>query len=186
MTLKQIFPLENISCVHLHDILKRLLAKVCFNASFMCLSRFVAFCVTFNDSCCWTQRCVLLFRIRLKIMDQIWQTSPNEPVLHYEVVLVVCWHQIGKLVQVVYIIISILLSNYTNFPHQFVNWWYWNKSSNWKNLFYVYLHDELKRLLAKVCFDASFMCLSRFVAFRITFNDLCCWTQRCDLLSCIQ
>ena len=47
MTLKQIFQLENIPCVYLHDLLKRLLAKVCFNASFMCLSRFVAIRVTF-------------------------------------------------------------------------------------------------------------------------------------------
>ena len=52
MTLKQIFPLENIPCVHLYDISKRLLGKVCFDASFMCLSRFVAFRVTFNDLCC--------------------------------------------------------------------------------------------------------------------------------------
>ena len=174
MTLKQIFPLENIPCVHLHDILKRLLAKVCFDASFMCLFRFVAFCVIFNDLCCWTQRCVLLLYIRLKITDQNWKTSPNESVLHYKSVFVVCWHQIGKLVQVVYIIVSILSPKYTNFRHQFVNWWYWNKSSNWKNLLCMYLHDDLKRLFAKVFFNASFMSLSRFVAFRVTFNDLCC------------
>ena len=49
MTLKQIFQLESIPCVYLHDILKRLLPKVCFDSSFMCLSRFVAFRVTFND-----------------------------------------------------------------------------------------------------------------------------------------
>ena len=48
MTLKQIFQLESIPCVYLHDMLKRLLAKVCFDASFMCLSRFVAFHVTFT------------------------------------------------------------------------------------------------------------------------------------------
>ena len=38
----------------------------------------------------------------------------------------------------------------------------------------MYLHDNLKRLLAKSCFDVSFMCLSRFVAFRVIFSDLCC------------
>ena len=43
MTLKQIFQLESIPCVCLHDILKRLLVKVCFDASFMYLSRFAAF-----------------------------------------------------------------------------------------------------------------------------------------------
>ena len=52
MTLKQTFQIENIPCVYLHDILKRLLATACFDASFMCLFRFVAFRVTLNDSCC--------------------------------------------------------------------------------------------------------------------------------------
>ena len=38
------------------------------------------------------------------------------------------------------------------------------------------LYDILKRLLSKICFHASFMCLSRFVAFRVFFNDtgICC------------
>ena len=49
MTLKQIFQLESILCMYLHEILKRLLAKVCFDASFMCLSRFVASHITFNE-----------------------------------------------------------------------------------------------------------------------------------------
>ena len=48
MTLEQIFQLESISCVYLHDILKRLFAKVCFESSFMCLSRFDAFSVIFT------------------------------------------------------------------------------------------------------------------------------------------
>ena len=52
MILKQNFHLERILCVYLHDILKRLLAKACFDASFMCLFGFVAFCVTLNDLCC--------------------------------------------------------------------------------------------------------------------------------------
>ena len=34
--LKQIFGLESIPCVYLGDIWNRLLAKVCFDASFMC------------------------------------------------------------------------------------------------------------------------------------------------------
>ena len=45
-TLKQILQLESIPWVFLHDILMRLVAKLCLNASFMCLFRFVAFCVT--------------------------------------------------------------------------------------------------------------------------------------------
>ena len=52
MTLKQIFHLENIPWVYLHDILKKLLGKDCFDASFMCVSRFVALCGTSNDLCC--------------------------------------------------------------------------------------------------------------------------------------
>ena len=52
MTLNQIFQTENIPSAYLHGILKKLLARVCFDASFMCLFRFVAFRVTFNDLCC--------------------------------------------------------------------------------------------------------------------------------------
>ena len=52
MTLKQIFRLERIPCVYLHDFLKKLLAKAGFDASFKCLFRFVAFRVTLNDLCC--------------------------------------------------------------------------------------------------------------------------------------
>ena len=48
MTLKQIFQLESIPCVRFLGILRRLLEKVCLVASFMCLSRFVAFRVTFT------------------------------------------------------------------------------------------------------------------------------------------
>ena len=51
MTLQQIFQFENIPCVYLHDILKRMVAKLCFDASFMCLFGFAAFRVTFNDLC---------------------------------------------------------------------------------------------------------------------------------------
>ena len=109
MTLKQILKLENIPWMYLHDILKRLLAKVCFDASFMCLSRFVEFRVAFNDLSCWTQRCGLLSLIQLRLTNSSWQTGPNESLLHFEVVFVVCWHQIGKLIQVVYITVSLIL-----------------------------------------------------------------------------
>ena len=49
--LKQIFQLESNLCVVFHDISKRLFARVSFDASFMCFSRFVAFRGTFNDLC---------------------------------------------------------------------------------------------------------------------------------------
>ena len=52
MTLKQIYELKTVPCAHLHDILKRLLAKVCFDVSLMCLSRIVAFRAFLNDLCC--------------------------------------------------------------------------------------------------------------------------------------
>ena len=38
----------------------------------------------------------------------------------------------------------------------------------------MYIHDYLKRLLAKQCLDVSFICLFRFVALRVTLNHLCC------------
>ena len=81
---------------------EEIVGKCFFDASFMCLSRFVAFRFTFNDLCCWTQRCCLLSRIHLRVTKQSWQTSPNEAAVHFKVVFVVCWHPIGKLVQVVY------------------------------------------------------------------------------------
>ena len=37
--------------------------------------------------------------------------------------------------------------------------------------------------MSKNFFHASFMCLPRFVAICATFNDLCCRTKRCGLLS---
>ena len=73
MTLKQIFQLESIPCVYLDDTLKRLLAKICFDALFMCLSRLVAICVTFNDLCCSKQRSGLLSHIHLRVTHRSWQ-----------------------------------------------------------------------------------------------------------------
>ena len=106
MTLKQIFKLENIPFVYLHDILKRLLGKIFFDASFMCLSRLVAIDVTSNNLGSWTSHCGLLSRKHLRLTDQNWQTGPNELVLHFKVGFVVCWHQSRKFVPVVYITLS--------------------------------------------------------------------------------
>ena len=36
-----------------------------------------------------------------KRKEPSWQTGPNESALHFKVVFLVCWHQIGRLVQVV-------------------------------------------------------------------------------------
>ena len=80
--------MENIPCVYLHDILKSLFTKVCFDASFMCLSRFVAFRVTFDSLCCLTRRCGLLPRSHFRVMDRSFQTGIKELVLHLEVVFV--------------------------------------------------------------------------------------------------
>ena len=32
----------------------------------------------------------------------------------------------------------------------------------------------LQQIVGKVCLDALFICLSSFVAFRVTFDGLCC------------
>ena len=61
----------------------------------MCLGRFVAFRVTL------TTYAVAYYHARLEITDQSWQTGPNESVLRFEVVLVVCYNQIWKLVKIV-------------------------------------------------------------------------------------
>ena len=116
--------------MHLHDILKRLLAKVCFNLSFMCFSQFVGFRLTFNELCCWTQLCVLLSRICLRVTNRSWQTGPNESVLHFRVVFVTCWNQNAKLVQVVYFTNSLNFVNFHQSSHKIVYWLNWNNSSD--------------------------------------------------------
>ena len=75
--MKKIFQLESIPCVCLHDFLMRLLAKVCFDASFTCLFRFLALPGTFREL-----HCDLLSCIHLWLTDQSWHTHPNESVLH--------------------------------------------------------------------------------------------------------
>ena len=183
MTTKKIFQLKSISRVLLHNILKRLLEKVCYNASLMCLFRFVAFCGTFNDQCCWTQRCGLLSRIKLRETDQRLQTRPNESRLHVEVVFVVCWHQIWKLVQVVYITVSVILLIYTKNRHNTVYWWHSNKCSNWKTylacIYMIFWRDCWQRFASMF---HLYVCLDLF-AFHVTSNTLCCWTSPCGLLS---
>ena len=156
---------------------------MCFHALFMCFSWFVAIPVPFNDLCCWTQCCGSLSRTQLRLMDQSWQTSPNESVLHFEIVFVVCWHQIEKLAQVVYITFLFVLLKLQNFIVLSSNMDDIETNlANAKHTFHVFIW-HFKEIVGKVCFDPSFMCLFRFVAFRIAFNNLCCWMQRCGLLS---
>ena len=160
----------------LHDILKRLLAK-------MCNSWFAAIPVFIKDLCGWMQRCASLSCMQLRLTDDSWQTSPNESVLHFEIVVVGCWHQTEKLVQVVYITFSLFLLKLINFIviSSYIDDIETNLA-NGKHTFSVFIW-HLKEIVGKVCFDASFMCLFRFIAFRIAFNDLCCWTSHCGLLS---
>ena len=73
---------------------ERLLAKNCWDVSFLCLSRFAAFCDIFEEFWCGLLSCMHLW-----VTDQSWRTGPNESALHFEVVFVVCWHQIRKLVR---------------------------------------------------------------------------------------
>ena len=84
-TLKQILQLKSIPCMYLHNILKRLLTKICFEASFGRLSRFLAFRETFRIYCYG-----LLSRIHLREMNYSWQSGPSESALHFEVVFVEC------------------------------------------------------------------------------------------------
>ena len=130
--LKQIFLLKSLLCVCLNDNLNRLLAKVCLDASFVCFFLFVAFHVTFNNVCGWTQRCGLRLRIHLRVTDQSWQAGPNESVLHFEVVFVVSWHEIGKLVKLIVWTVSLLWLKIKKYYHNFVYSKHWNKSSDWK------------------------------------------------------
>ena len=75
----------------------------------MCLFTFVAFRVTFDGLCCWMQLCGLLSLLPLKVASQSWHTGPNETVLHFQVVFVISWHQIGELVLVIFWTFSLIL-----------------------------------------------------------------------------
>ena len=56
---------------------------------------FVSICsIFYNFNELW---CGLLSCMHLWVTDQSWRTGPNESALHFEVVFVVCWHQIRKL-----------------------------------------------------------------------------------------
>ena len=56
----------------------------------------------------------------LRLTNQSWQTSPNESVIHFEAVFVACSHQIGKLVQVVYVQILLIVLKLHKFRQKLV------------------------------------------------------------------
>ena len=95
-------------------LLKRLLAKLCFDASFLCLHRFVAFHVTFNDLCCSLQPCGSLSWIHLWVTNQSLQTGQNDSVIHFEVAFGI---QLDKFVQITQnFVISLLIEDIKTNP----------------------------------------------------------------------
>ena len=105
----------------------------------------------------------------LWVTNQSLQTGQNDSVIHFEVALYLlisfwevtagrCVYNLINFVQITQnFVISLLLKTLKQILQL--------ESIPW-----MYLHNILKRLLAKVCFDASFRCLSRFLAFRVTFR----------------
>ena len=112
--------------------LEQIVGKVCLDALFICLFSFVAFRVTFDGLCCWLQLCGLLSLLPLKVANQSWHTGPNETVLHFQVVFVISWHQIGELVLVIFWTVSLILHKIQKLGQKFVMWIHWNKHSSWK------------------------------------------------------
>ena len=143
-----------------------MLGKVCFDASFMCLLRFVSFRVNFDDLCCWTQRCGILSRTYLK---------DNGPILAdwSKWIRITFWSCFCSLLTSNWeFSTSCLLYGFINFT-QITQFFCHNVRIliTLKHIFQlesilcVYLHDILKRLVTKVCFDALFTCLFRSVVF---------------------
>ena len=165
MTLKQIFQLEKHTLRVFTWKFKEIIGKGLFGSFIQCLFRFVLFLVIFNDLSCWTQGCGLLSRIHLRVTDQSWQTSPNESVLHFKVLFVVCWHQIEKLVQVVYITIILLLFKLHKLSSSVRLLKILKQIFRLESSPCMVFHAILKRLFARFGFDASFMCLSQFLIF---------------------
>ena len=81
--------------MYLHDILKRLSQKFVSMLHLCVWVDLLHFRVTL------TTYAVAYCHARLEVTDQSWHTGPNESVLRFEVVLVVCYNQIWKLVKIV-------------------------------------------------------------------------------------
>ena len=123
------------------------------------------------------QLCGLLSLLPLKVANQSWHTGPNETVLHFQVVFVISRHQIGELVLVIFWTVSLILHKIRKTWKRLSKVRYVNtlkQTFQLKGFPCMFLYDIFTRLLAKICFNASFICLSRFIAFCVTFNGLCC------------
>ena len=101
MILKQILQLESIPWVFCmifrRDCLQRFVSMLhlCVFIDFL---HFVVLSKIYGVE---RERCDSLSRIQQWITYQSWQTGPIQSVLRFEVVFVVFWRQIGKLIQVV-------------------------------------------------------------------------------------
>ena len=178
MTLKQIFQIENISYICM------IFCKDCWKIVIECfIFVFVTICCfscCSYDLCCWTQRCGLLSRIRLKITNQVRQTSPNESVLHFWFVFVACWRQIGKLVQVVCITVS-LFSRITQtfIISSFIDDVETNLAIGKHTLGAFAWHFE--EIVGKSLLRCFIYVFYSICCISCHFNNLCCWTKRCGL-----
>ena len=143
----------------------------------MCLFRFVAFCVSFNDFCFGP-----FSRIHLGVTNQSAQTFPNESAFplrscfcswltsNWEVSPGRSWYIFVDFAQsqLQFFMISYIEDNETNLL-------------TGKRTLCV-LYDSLKRLSAKLFVESLFNRLFRVVAFRFTFDFFCCIRQRCGQL----
>ena len=165
--LKQIFHLESIPCVCLHDILMKLLAKLCLDALFVCLSRFVAFRVTLNNFCCG-----LFSRLHLRVTNQSWQTGPNESAFPFRSCfcswLTSNWEvSLGRS--------GYIFVDFAQIQLQFVISSYIEDNETILLIgkrFLCVLYDSLKRLSAKIFVESLFNGLFRVDAFGFTLTIL--------------
>ena len=111
----------------LYEILKLLFQKFVSIFNFCVCFCSLNFVSLFKELCCG-----LLSHIHLRIMDQGWQTGPNQSALHFEVVFVILWQQIGKLVQLVLYTFSLIFAQLQKVRPKFVHWKHWNKASIWR------------------------------------------------------
>ena len=125
----------------------------------------------FNNLCCGS-----LSRIHLRVTDQTQQTGPNEFALHFEVLfgslLTTNWKVNASLSLNSFLIVfpiaqQFVISSYTE-----------DIETNLrieKAYLACFLYDIFKKIVGKTLFGCfRFWFLSGFVAFRVTFNELCC------------
>ena len=151
----------------------------------MCLPRFVAICVTFNDLCCRTKRCGLLSRIHLWVTDQSWHTGFK----WFRITLRTCFCIL--LTSNWEVSSGCSLNNFINFAQttqKFVINSYIEaietKLSIGKHTLRVFTRN-FEEIVGKTLFGCFIFVFASIVAFHVTFNDLCCSSQPCSLLSWI-